>query len=92
MWMLIWTNIDNVPYKQPPFEPEITDSTSSGKDIILSFLHSGLDSGYIFQKLKLEDLIVLMPTTPDVHTPKERVNIDSYVRTYEYLKKIIERC
>lgn len=27
--------IDNVPYKQPPFEPEITDSTSSGKDIIL---------------------------------------------------------
>ncbi len=64
----------------------------TGKDIVLSFLHSGLDSGYIFQKMKLEDLIVLMPTTPDVHTPKERVNIDSYVRTYEYLKTIIERC
>ena len=64
----------------------------TGKDIVLSFLHSGLDSGYIFRKLKLEDLIVLMPTTPDVHTPKERVNIDSYVRTYEYLKRIIERC
>jgi len=64
----------------------------TGKEIVLSFLHSGLDSGYIFQKMKLEDLIVLMPTTLDVHTPKERVNIDSYVRTYEYLKKIVERC
>ena len=75
------TNVWNEVYKE-----------NTGKDIVLSFLHSGLDSGYIFQKLKLEDLIVLMPTTPDVHTPKERVNIDSYVRTYEYLKKIIERC
>ncbi len=75
------TNVWNSVYKE-----------DTGKDIILSFLHSGLDSGYIFRKLKLEDLIVLMPTTPDVHTPKERVSIDSYVRTYEYLKKIVERC
>ena len=64
----------------------------TGREVELQFLHSGLDAGYIFQKLKLEELIVLMPTTPDVHTPKERVNIDSYVRTYEYLKKIVERC
>ncbi len=64
----------------------------TGKPIIKQFMHSALDAGAIFKKMQLEDLIVVMPTTPDVHTPNERVNIDSFYRTYQYLKKILERC
>ncbi len=64
----------------------------TGKALIRQFIHSALDAGAIFQKLQLEDLIVVMPTTPDVHTPKERVSIDSFYRTYQYLKRILERC
>ncbi len=64
----------------------------TGKALIRQFIHSALDAGAIFQKMQLEDLIVVMPTTPDVHTPKERVSIDSFYRTYQYLKRILERC
>lgn len=45
--------VDNVPYVHPPFEPEITDSTSSGKDIILYWpLNAGGYTAYDIQRRK----------------------------------------
>ena len=43
--------LDNVPYVHPPFEPEITDSTSSGKDIIIYWpLNAGGYTAYDIQR------------------------------------------
>lgn len=64
----------------------------TGKPLGLTFIHSALDAGTIFEKQGLTDLIVIMPTTLDVHTPRERVNLDSFCRTYQYLKEILARC
>ncbi len=63
----------------------------TGRDLGLTYMHSALDAGEICQKLGIQDIIVIMPDTPDVHTPRERMNIQSYIRTYGYLKKILER-
>lgn len=64
----------------------------AGTPLGLTFIHSALDAGTIFEKLGLTDLIVIMPTTLDVHTTRERVNLDSFYRTYQYLKEILARC
>ena len=65
---------------------------ATGKELIVQHLHSGLDAGEISEKLGLTDMIVMMPTTPDVHTPNERVGIESWKNTYKWLREIIERC
>ena len=36
-------------------------------------------------------MIVVMPTVLDVHTPRERMDMDSFRRTYGYLKEILRR-
>ena len=63
----------------------------TGKDIGLTFMHSALDAGTICRTLGVTDMVVIMPTTPDVHTTRERMNIDSFRRTYLYLKEILRR-
>ena len=43
--------LDNVPYVHPPFEPEITDSTSTGKDIIIYWpLNAGGYTAYDIER------------------------------------------
>ena len=43
--------VDNVPYVHPPFEPEITDSVSSGNDIILYWpLNAGGYTAYDIER------------------------------------------
>ena len=57
----------------------------------LTYMHSALDAGTICERLGISDMIVVMPTVLDVHTPQERMNVDSFCRTYEYLKQILIR-
>ena len=63
----------------------------TGKELGLVYMHSALDAGTICEALKIQDMIVVMPTTLEVHTPRERMNIDSFRRTYGYLKEILAR-
>jgi dipeptidase D len=63
----------------------------TGKQLEKLYLHAGLDAGPIFERLGLTDLIVVMPTVLDVHTVKERMNVESFERTYRYLKEILAR-
>ena len=58
----------------------------------LTLIHSAPDAGTIFETQGLADLLITMPTTPDVHTPRERVGLDSFCRTYRSLKEILTRC
>ena len=63
----------------------------TGRELGLTYLHSALDAGTICERLGIRDMIVVMPTTLDVHTPRERMNVESFRRTYAYLKEILAR-
>lgn len=62
----------------------------TGQSLEKTYMHSALDAGTIYNGLNKIDLIVVMPTVLDVHTPQERMNVDSFTRTYQYLKDILE--
>ncbi len=63
----------------------------TGKDFIRRRIHSGTDAGTIAENMGGMDIIVLMPNTLDVHTPRERMELASFDRTYQYLCKILNR-
>lgn len=63
----------------------------TGKELELVHMHSALDAGTLCERLDIRDMIVVMPTTLEVHTPRERMDIDSFCRTYAYLKEILAR-
>lgn len=54
-------------------------------------MHSALDAGTLCEALGIQDMIVMMPTTLEVHTPRKRMDLASYHRTYECLKEIVSR-
>ena len=63
----------------------------TGRELGLTYMHSALDAGTLCERLGIQDMIVVMPTTLEVHTPRERMNIDSFRRTYGYLQEILRR-
>ena len=63
----------------------------TGGELGLTFMHSALDAGTLCEKLDIQDMIVMMPTTLEVHTPRERMDLASYRRTYECLREIVSR-
>ena len=63
----------------------------TGRELGLTYMHSALDAGTLCEKLGIQDMIVVMPTVLDVHTPRERMDMDSFRRTYGYLKEILRR-
>ena len=63
----------------------------TGRELGLTYMHSALDAGTLCEKLGIQDMIVMMPTVLDVHTPRERMDMDSFRRTYGYLKEILRR-
>ena len=63
----------------------------TGGELGLTFMHSALDAGTLCEKLGIQDMIVMMPTTLEVHTPRERMDLASYRRTYECLREIVSR-
>lgn len=63
----------------------------TGKDLVRRRIHSGTDAGTIAEKMGGMDIIVLMPNTLNVHTPQERMELSSFDRTEQYLRKILRR-
>lgn len=62
----------------------------SGKKFKRIHMHGGLDAGTIYHGLGGIDVIVIMPTVRDVHTPEERMDVESFKRSYEYLKAVLK--
>ena len=52
--------------------------------------HGGVELGIWKGKMPHLDIIGLGPIMHDIHTPKERLEIDSFVRTYEVLYTLLE--
>lgn len=61
-----------------------------GKDPVVEAIHAGLECGFFCEKLPGLDAVSFGPDMPDIHTPKERMNVASVQRTYRYLCEILK--
>ena len=52
-------------------------------------MHAGLECGLLSDALPDLDIISIGPDMRDVHTPAERLDINSAVRVYRFLEKLI---
>ncbi len=60
-----------------------------GKKPNVCVMHAGLECGLLSDALPDLDIISIGPDMSDVHTPAERLDIDSAVRVYRFLEKLI---
>ncbi len=61
-----------------------------GKDPVIDIIHAGLECGIISSKIKDLDCISIGPNLFDIHTPKERLNIKSAERVWNFIKAILK--
>ena len=55
-------------------------------------IHAGLECGIMYDKIGGMDIISIGPDIEDIHTPKEKLSIDSVRRTWQLLVKVMEKC
>nr|WP_317282306.1 aminoacyl-histidine dipeptidase [uncultured Sellimonas sp.] len=63
----------------------------TGKDPIISTVHAGLECGLLSAKKPGLDCVSFGPDIPDVHSVKERLNIESTARTWELIKAVLAK-
>lgn len=61
-----------------------------GKEATYDAVHAGLECGMFKKVLKDTDMISFGPNMFDVHTPKERISIESTERTWRFILKMLE--
>lgn len=61
-----------------------------GKVPQVTTVHAGLECGILLQKLPHLDCISIGPDMEAIHSPKERLHLPSFYRTYRFLKKTLE--
>ena len=66
-----------------------TDMYKSAPQVV--GIHAGLECGILAKKVPGIDAISLGPQMYDIHTPKERIMVDSVKRTYEFLLEVLRR-
>lgn len=57
----------------------------------LDVIHAGVECGLFMDKIKGLDCVSYGPQMYDIHTPKERLEVDSVQRTWEYTLEILKR-
>lgn len=62
-----------------------------GKDLVIQAIHAGLECGIFAGKLPGLDSVSYGPDMKDVHTPKERMDVASVKRTWEYTLEVLKR-
>lgn len=62
-----------------------------GKEPIVAGIHAGLECGIFAKKIKDADIVSIGPDIADIHTPKERLDVASAARVWEYVKEILRR-
>ena len=60
-----------------------------GENPTIEAIHAGLECGLLKEKSPKMDIVAMGPLMQKIHTPEERLNLESFVRMYDYLKKII---
>ena len=61
----------------------------TGKDIRVEAIHAGLECGVFASKIKDFDCISVGPEMHDIHTPKERLSIESSENLYEVILSVL---
>ena len=62
-----------------------------GKEPQVVAIHAGLECGLLSDKLPGLDCISIGPDMQDIHTSRERLNIASTQRTYEFLLEVLKQ-
>lgn len=62
-----------------------------GKEPIVMAIHAGLECGMFADKIEGLDAVSFGPDILDIHTPSERLDIDSVDRTYNYLIEVLKQ-
>lgn len=60
------------------------------QDMVLEATHGGLELGIFKGKIPELDIVAFGPIMHDIHTPQERLDIDSFKRTYKLLTSLLE--
>ncbi len=61
-----------------------------GKEPIVETMHAGVECGLLVSKLPGLEVVSIGPDILDIHTPSERLSIESTARVYEYVRSVIE--
>lgn len=62
-----------------------------GEDPVIAALHAGLECGVLADKMPGLDCISIGPTLTDIHTPRERMHVDSVERTWRLVLETLKR-
>ena len=63
----------------------------TGKKPIIEAIHAGLECGVFAGKLPGLDCISLGPDLKEIHTPRERMSVESVARTWELVCEVLRR-
>lgn len=61
-----------------------------GKSPKIESIHAGLECGILSEKLGISDIVSIGPDMEHIHSPKERLNIASVKRTWEFLLELLK--
>ena len=61
----------------------------NGTEPTVAMIHGGLECGLLAAKVPGLDCVSMGPVMKDIHTPAEKLNIPSTVRTWHYLLSIL---
>ncbi len=61
-----------------------------GKEPVVNAIHAGLECGLLGKKLPGLDCVSMGPDMQDIHTSRERLDIASTQRTWDFLKAILK--
>ncbi len=60
-----------------------------GKPATVEATHGGIEAGIFKNMFPDMDIVTLGPIALDIHTPQERLHLESFDRTYEFLKVLL---
>jgi dipeptidase D len=61
-----------------------------GKAPKVAAIHAGLECGLLAEKIENLDCVAMGPTAYDIHTSRERLDIASTQRTYEFVLEVLK--
>jgi dipeptidase D len=90
-------HIDAYPGWKPNMDSPILGIAKSafrslyGKDPAVKAIHAGLECGIIGERIPGMDMVSLGPTLEAVHSPDEKIHIDTVERFWNFLLEILKR-
>lgn len=80
--------------KDSPIRDIMTETFSEmyGREMEVQAIHAGLECGIFSGAIPGLDAVSFGPDIYDIHTPSERMDVDSVLRVWEYVKRVLEKC